>query len=299
MKQLWSILTFIWRHPLAKRRKWTAYAKFFGWQINQKIYRRPVVCTLVEDSVLLVEKGMTGATGNIYTGLLEFEDMAFVLHVLRQGDLFGDIGANIGVYTVLASKNAGAGVIAIEPIPSTIEKLKGNIQLNQISESVTLLAYVVGSGKEPPSVWFTQNLDTINHVAGVDELIDKKLMVEIPVKTIDYLFSGKEPVILKIDIEGFEWPALNGALTVLSSSSIKGLIIELNGSGKRYGYADEEIHQLLLSSDFKPYSYDPFLRKFTPVPTFGNMNTIYIKDLDWVSERVRSARKFHILKQWV
>ena len=46
---------------------------------------------------------MTGATGNIYCGLYEFLDMAFLLHFLRNGDLFGDIGSNIGSYTVLAT----------------------------------------------------------------------------------------------------------------------------------------------------------------------------------------------------
>jgi hypothetical protein len=42
-------------------------------------------------------------SGNIYAGLHEFGDMAFVLHFLRAGDLFADVGANIGSYTVLAS----------------------------------------------------------------------------------------------------------------------------------------------------------------------------------------------------
>src|SRR5580658_9889738 len=100
MKKWWSIMVFIWRHPLARHRRVTAYSKFFEWQISQILKKRAVAYPLVENSSLLVEKGMTGATGNIYTGLLEFEDMAFVLHVLRKGDLFADIGANIGVYTV-------------------------------------------------------------------------------------------------------------------------------------------------------------------------------------------------------
>jgi hypothetical protein len=43
---------------------------------------------------------MTGATGNVYYGLHEFQDMAFVTHYLREGYLFADIGANIGSYSV-------------------------------------------------------------------------------------------------------------------------------------------------------------------------------------------------------
>ena len=59
---------------------------------------------------------MTGATGNIYAGLHEFVDMAFCLHLLRSGDLFVDVGANIGSYTVLASKVAGANSVTLELI---------------------------------------------------------------------------------------------------------------------------------------------------------------------------------------
>ena len=51
---------------------------------------------------LLVSRGMYGATQNVYCGLNDFEDMSFVLHYLRQDDIFLDVGANIGAYTVLA-----------------------------------------------------------------------------------------------------------------------------------------------------------------------------------------------------
>ena len=52
---------------------------------------------------LAFQRGMTGATGNFYVGLHEFADMMLPLHFLREGDLFLDIGANVGSYTVLAS----------------------------------------------------------------------------------------------------------------------------------------------------------------------------------------------------
>ncbi len=44
---------------------------------------------------MVVEPGTTGATGNVYCGLHEFEDMALLLHILRKVDRFVDIGANI------------------------------------------------------------------------------------------------------------------------------------------------------------------------------------------------------------
>jgi hypothetical protein len=67
---------------------------------------------------------MACATGNIYTGLHEFEDMSFLLHFLRPADLFIDIGANVGAYTIFASGIVAATSISIEPISQIFEILK-------------------------------------------------------------------------------------------------------------------------------------------------------------------------------
>jgi hypothetical protein len=57
-------------------------------------------------------------TGNLYAGLHEFSEMGFLLHLLRQNDLFVDVGANLGSYTVLASAVCQARNIAFEPVPA-------------------------------------------------------------------------------------------------------------------------------------------------------------------------------------
>ena len=95
----------------------------------------PVAVNFVNETKLLVAPGMTGATGNIYTGLHEFQDMAFALHVLRPNDLFVDIGANVGSYTVLAA-SVGAKSISVEPIKIAFDHLMRNIHLNGISDRV-------------------------------------------------------------------------------------------------------------------------------------------------------------------
>ena len=107
---------FINKHPLASRNRSLAIANWLRWQISSSILKMPVIFPWIGQSKLVSERGMTGATGNIYAGLHEFVDMAFCLHLLRSGDLFVDVGANIGSYTVLASKVAGANSVTLEPI---------------------------------------------------------------------------------------------------------------------------------------------------------------------------------------
>jgi hypothetical protein len=113
-----NTLSFIRGHPLTRSQPLVAVARFAAWQIGSRL-KKVHTRSWIDGSKLVVESGMTGATGNIYCGLHEFADMAFVLHLLREGDLFLDIGANVGSYTVLASAVCGARTLAFEPDPDT------------------------------------------------------------------------------------------------------------------------------------------------------------------------------------
>jgi FkbM family methyltransferase len=292
MMSFFGIIQFIWRHPLASRNRGLALWRFFSWQISQRIRPRPVTVPFVEDSVLVVEKGMSGATGNIYTGLLEFEDMAFILHSLRAGDIFADIGANVGAYTILAARNAGASVVSFEPIPSTFKKIQRNVEVNGVAGKVELMPY--GVGDKAGKLSFTEAMDSINHVVSEQEA-EKHATIEVQVRTLDELLEGKIPVIFKMDVEGFEWPALNGAKSLLASPTLKAIVIELNGSGARYGFRDEEIHLLLKSYGFAPYSYEPFSRQLRKQESYGSLNTIYVKDPESIGKRLREGKRYRIL----
>lgn len=255
------------------------------------------ICRFVEESVLLIDKGMIGATGNIYVGLLEFEDMAFVLHFLRPGDVMGDIGANVGVYTILAAKNTGAKVIAIEPVSAAFHHLTRNVALNRVSNLATILNCGVANVKG--ELEFTMSMDAVNHVAVAEDKIKCTKLLKVPVRTTDDIFQNNKPVLLKIDVEGFELPVIRGAKSILKSDELSAIIIELNGSGMRYGFRDDEIHNELLSFGFSPYEYDPFTRKIKPIEKPGNFNTIYLRNENWVLERLTSSRKFNVTGQLI
>ena len=294
LRELLRILTFISNHPLAKKNKLAAFKKFFHWQLLQTISPKPRVCTFVEDSSLLIEKGMAGATGNIYCGLLEFEDMAFVLHLLRPGDLLGDVGANVGAYTVLAAKNANANVISIEPVPATFQHLKNNITLNKINERVNLIN--CGVAAENGELAFTKELDAVNHVAVPGETNSDNI-ITAKARTLDNIFQLYKPLILKIDVEGFEHEAIKGAGQLLKSETLKAIIIELNGSGMRYGFSDIAIHDQLMNHGFLPYAYEPFTRKLRKLEVPGHLNTLYLRGVDFIRDKIKTARKFMILGQ--
>ena len=278
------------RHPLNKGRKIKALGRWVTWQIGSRLVGGPVSIPFVGHSRLLVSPGMTGATGNIYVGLQEFEEMSFVLHFLRQGDLFIDIGANIGAYSVLASKVCGSYSIAFEPAPSTYKNLLMNISLNDIGDKVTVVPICLSN--ERGIVKFTPNLDTVNHVhAGISDLSE---FIEVETDTLDNVLGNRMPNLIKLDVEGFEALVLLGAHRVLSSEKLCAIIMEINGSGARYGYDDSSLHYIMEKYKFRPYRYDPFNKHLRPiVEGKSNLdNIIFLRNIDFIERRIKDSAKF-------
>lgn len=223
-----STIRSITNHPLNRNDKFKAFCRFLKWQLNTRINPFPIIYPFTDKSKLIIKKGMTGATGNLYCGLHEFNDMFFLLHFLRKKDLFIDIGANIGSYTVLSASHVEADTISIEPVPSTFSNLINNISINQIQEKVKALNIALGSQKG--TIAFTSTYDTINHVA-ID--FDKDTII-VNIVTLDEILIGQKiPTLLKIDVEGFETEVINGAKKTINEHELKAIIIELNGSGNR------------------------------------------------------------------
>src|ERR1700730_19346905 len=167
---LLNTLQFITNHPLNKDHKIAAISRFIKWQSGSRLNPFPVIYPFIENSRLVIQRKMAGATGNIYCGLHEFNDMGFLLHVLRPEDIFFDVGANVGTYTILASGGVGARTLAFEPLPNTFKNLKRNVLVNDIADRVNL--YNIAIGSQEDKLAFSASLDTENHVAFSNENIE-------------------------------------------------------------------------------------------------------------------------------
>ncbi len=285
---IFRTVSIIITHPLNKKNPIRGLFLFFKWQIKSRILRRKIVCNFGTKSKLLVSQGMKGATQNIYCGLQEFSDMGFLLHFLRDSDVFIDVGANIGSYTVLAASEIKTKTYAVEPVPNTYNTLLQNIEVNNISNIVTPLNICFGAKKD--TIGFTKDLDTTNHVAIEGE----KNIIEVQVETFDSILKIDTESLIKIDTEGFEYAVLQGMRDTLTNSFLKAIIIELNGLSKRYGYEDEDVYNMLLKAGFMAYSYDPFKRTLKKENHYGTHNTLFIRDLDFVKKRLIEAPMFNI-----
>ena len=284
-----NLLGYVWRHPLNAGRRVAALWRVARWQIAARLMPGPMAVPFVQGTFLLTARGMTGATGNWYCGLHEVSEMGFVLHLLRPGDHFLDVGANVGSYTVLAGGAVGARVTAVEPVPATFGHLQRNVALNGMNERTRCCQ--VGLSERAGTLRFSKDLDTVNHVLADGEDLPA---VEVPVTRLDDLVGEDVPILIKMDVEGHERAVLRGAPATLADRRLLAVIMETNGSGGRYGVSDAELLDLMRGHGFAPYGYDPFKRCLVD-GTGSSGNTVFVRDKAAVEARVGSAPVFRLV----
>lgn len=282
MPSLLSTLHYITHHPLTRTRKLAALRRFISWQIRSAT-QPELVEPWIGGAKLAAKRGLAGATGNIYCGLHEFADMGMLIHLLRTGDTFIDVGANIGSYTVLASRVCGARTVAVEPDPDTIGWLKRNIDVNGIGPLVTLVPKVLGDVDK--TVHFSIGRDAVNHVTdGRDEPSR-----QVEQTTLNAICETHDPVMIKIDVEGYEEQVFKGASTALQRPCLRVIETELN---------TPSIAARLEAYGFARMYYDPFARRLSSAPNeFKSNNSLFVRDVSFVQERLRSAPARQVLSQ--
>lgn len=264
-------------HPLNRGRTVKALSRFLGWQISSRISSGPIVLPWVNDVRIVARQGDTGITGNIYCGLHEYADMAFVLHATTPQDFFVDIGANVGSYVLLACGAAGARGLALEPVPSTYARLMDNLLVNNLLGRVR--AINSGASEAEQTLYFSADEDTTNHVVTGPRNENPTNTIAVPTVAIDAILDGTEATILKIDVEGYEHEVIRGAQKSLSKANA--VIIEINGSGARYGHSDAELIAELLRLGLSPHRYLPDEYRLIPVDVHDEVhsgNMLFIRD---------------------
>lgn len=287
-----NTIKFITSHPLNRQNKLSSIIRFAKWQVGSRLVPGAISYDWINGAKFLVKTGETGLTGNVYTGLHEFTDMGFLLHFLRSEDLFVDVGANVGSYTILACAVIGANGVAFEPVPSTYNRLVENMRLNRLDEKVK--CENKGVGDDEGIVAFTSDFDTTNHALASGESGENVLHIQVV--TLDLVLKDRCPSLIKIDVEGYEKAVLEGARETLTKKSLHAVIMELNGSGSRYGYDESLILEFMFEFGFKAYSYSPFDRKLTNLEgkNLELGNTLFIRDRPYVEKRLRTAPKIAV-----
>ena len=153
-------------------------------------------------------------------------NFAIIETILKSGDYFIDVGANIGIYSLVASKIVGpsGSVLSFEPVSSIFDKLTKNIAINAPSNISTVNAALssFSGSTEILSIkvdQFRQGTSTLQFNDNVQELGEDAFYKErVTVVTLDHFLDQKQLESLKfikIDVEGHELKVLEGAKSTI------------------------------------------------------------------------------------
>jgi hypothetical protein len=193
-----NFLRLVRSHPLTRENNWTTFVRLLRWQLASRLLAYPVVVPWVDDCRLVIKRGMVGASGNHYFGLHEFEDMGFLLHFLREDDLWGD----------------------------------------------------------------------------------------------------ERPVMIRMDVEGFETEALRGGEGGLGAPQLLALLIELKSYGACYGFDENALRDRFESWGLYLSGYDPIMRKLQPQARSCvalQSNSHYVRDVQDAQARLSASAPFHVV----
>jgi FkbM family methyltransferase len=175
----------------------------------------------------------------LYGEQFRAQDLQFLLELLRPGDTFIDVGANIGTHTICIGANLGAStkVYSFEPHPRIYSYLKKNVALNKLHN---IHHFNVALGETEGMVTLSDDmLDDRNYIVSASDGFS------IPLRSLDSfgcMLTGFP--IVKLDVEGYELPVLKGASRTLKG--IRFLYLEVGDRhSKRFGYSAWELMEFL------------------------------------------------------
>lgn len=263
------------RHPMGRRDRLGTVRRIVDWQVRSRLSRGPHNRPWINGATLRLSSGQAGATGNLYFGLYEFADMAFFAHLLRPDELFADIGANVGTYTVLAARVAGARVHAFEPIERTARALEENCAVNGIAGRVVVHRLALADTKGTAN--FTCDCDAMNRFADSGDAET----VEVAMDRADDILTGKGLVAVKIDVEGAEPRVLSGMTNLLAEPQLVAIEIET---------VSPQVRETIEGAGFVERWYDPFARRLELAPNrMEQHNHLFLRNEAFVTERLASA----------
>lgn len=211
-----SVARYIWTHPANSGQRPAAVLRVLRYHATARLLGRRTIARLGERSSLWVDLHRTAAAMVLYANPPDMPEMMAWRRALGPGELFVDVGANIGTYTVWAAE-LGAEVIALEPAADAFALLQENLALNCYAAR----AIKAAAGAACGTARFTAG-------RGAGNRLDPDGPVETDVMTVDSLIGDRVVAGMKVDVEGFELEVLRGCAGALARQRIRLMQLEWN-----------------------------------------------------------------------
>jgi FkbM family methyltransferase len=237
-----NVVKFVWTNPANEGARAQALLRAVRYQVRGRLLHKRTLAQLGNRSTVWADLHRMGASKVVYANPPDHPEMIVWSQVLRPGDLFVDVGANIGSYSIWAGE-LGADVIALEPAEDTFALLTENVVLN----GYPIITIQAAAGATCGVARFTRGRDCVNR-------LDPGGSVDARMVTIDSLIGDRTVDGMKIDVEGFEIEVLRGCERALSEHRLKLIQLEWNSASNQAVGADRlPVAELLSEHGYRLY----------------------------------------------
>jgi FkbM family methyltransferase len=233
----------------------------------------------------------------IYCRHFEATERMFLNAFLQPGDVFVDVGANIGLFTLIAAICVGptGRVFAFEPTTATFERLVDNVRLNDLKHVTSVKIALSDVNGQLELVRSMDGFDAWNSLARPTM---GRVFCKESVDTAAWdQFAGQHDLagavtMMKIDVEGWESRVLAGGKEVFARRDAPVLQIEFaDESARAAGSSCGDLYKMLERLGYRLFVYDSEMHALVPESMreeYPSVNLIAAKDPDVVNARVRT-----------
>ncbi len=232
----------------------------------------------------------------IYCDDFETRERHFMNAFLRPGDVFVDVGANIGLFSLIAARRVGrsGAVYAIEPAQKTFRRLQDNVKLNDFLNVQCFQLALSDESGEFPFYTSEDGFDAWNSIAHpiAGKSFSKEYIQCVRWDHFARLHNlvGKVAM-MKIDVEGWETRVLGGGYEALSREDAPILQIEFTEeAAASAGSSCKDLYHMLEGFGYSMFCYDLRTRKLVHDPLrekYPYVNLIAAKNPEKVNLRLR------------
>jgi len=148
----------------------------------------------------------------------------FLLSYAKRDDVFLDIGAHVGIYTVKLAQRVSK-VIALEPEPQNYRFLYRNILINHLNDKVIALP-IAASDRDGYADLCVKTLSGAHTLEDLQNCKRKVKVITLRVDTLLKILDIKKVDIVKIDVEHHESKVINGMSEILANKPPRLLVVE-------------------------------------------------------------------------
>lgn len=211
--------------------------RYLYWKLNKAILHRKYLTSYLKAYHVIMRLHMQDEIAYpLWIGHFEQDVYNFITRYLQPGMVFIDVGANVGLFSLVAASRVGlqGQVHAFEPSQREAERMRINVKLNHM---LNITINPIAVMETPGNVEFAiceDNYGVFNAVKAVSHPSGRdyqEQIVTVPATTIDtYVEEHNLPAVslLKIDVEGSELSVLRGASNLLSGDDAPALICEFS-----------------------------------------------------------------------